>query len=78
MPTSNSQPMQSAATDKPLGAPGGNEPYKTVRAKNWAQEDGKDTGTPGNEPHQTQRMGNVAFGSTSSEPKEQAKPAQGA
>lgn len=78
MSTSNTTRSESAATDSPLGAPGGNEPYKTMRAKNWAQEDGGDVKPSGNDPHATKTMGNVAFGSTSSAPKEQAKPSQGA
>lgn len=77
MPTSKSMPRPSSETDSPLGAPGGNEPYKTIRAKNWAQDDGKDVAAS-DSAYGTSRMGNVAFGSTSSEPKEQPKPAQGA
>jgi len=62
MPTSNSKPAQSAATDKPLGAPGGNEPYKTVRAKNWAQDDGDSVAPGSNDPYATQSMPNIAQG----------------
>lgn len=77
MPVSNSKPMPSAATDKPLGAPGGNEPYKTVRAKNWAQDDGGDVAPSSQDPYETQRMGNVAM--PPDDPvKAEPKPAQGA
>lgn len=61
MPTSNSKPQQSPATDSPLGSPAGNEPYKTIRARNWADRDGSDNKPAGNEPHATQTMGNVAM-----------------
>lgn len=77
MPTSNSKPQESPATDSPLGAPGGNEPYKTVRMKNMAQEDGKNVDTS-NDIYQTKRMGNIAGGDAMSAPVEQPKPAQGA
>lgn len=75
MPTSNSKPQQSPATDSPLGAPPGNDPYKTVRAKNWAQEDGQSGGTPGDSAYKTQTMGNAIDGTgLQAEP----KPAQNA
>jgi len=64
--------MPSAATDSPLGAPGGNEPYKTVRAKNWANPDATQKGQ---DLTSTSMIGNVAGGSaTAKEP----KPSQGA
>jgi hypothetical protein len=72
MPTSNSKPMPSYATDKPLGAPGGNEPYKTIRAKNWAQDDGQDVAASNNI-YDTNRMGNIAQSETA---KAQPKPSQ--
>lgn len=61
MPTSNSKPTPSAATDKPLGAPPGNEPYKTIRAYNCAQDDHKEVGTPGDSMYETDRAQNTAF-----------------
>lgn len=76
MPTSNTKPQQSAATDSPLGAPGGNEPYKTVRMKNMAQEDGQDVAAS-NSAYDTKRMGNIA-GDANSSPSPEPKPAQGA
>lgn len=76
MPTSNTKPQPSAATDKPLGAPGGNEPYKTVRAKNWAQDSGESTAPSGNDPYGTDRAGNTASKGDQTEPA--PKPAQGA
>ncbi len=60
MPVSNSKPLQSAATDSPLGAPGGNDPHKTVRAKNWANPD-KEVSAKGNDPYETKTAGNTAF-----------------
>lgn len=73
MPTSNSKPQVSPATDSALGAPGGNEPYKTVRAKNWAQDEGGDVAAS-NSAYSTNRMGNVAESDGKVTP--QAKPAQ--
>lgn len=73
MPTSKSMPMQSAATDSPLGAPGGNEPYKTVRAKNWAQQDGQDVAAS-DSAYDTKAAGNTAQFNSGAEP----KPTQGA
>jgi len=77
MPTSNSKPQQSAATDSPLGAPGGNDPHKTVRAKNWAQDDGGDVAPSSQDPYGTVRMGNPAM-LPDNPTKAQPKPAQGA
>lgn len=76
MPVSNSKPQQSPATDTPLGAPAGNEPYVTKRMGNMAQEDGQDVASA-QDAHQTSRMGNEAFGNTGSEPAKQPTPAQG-
>lgn len=76
MPTSNSKPQVNPATDSPLGAPAGNEPYQTVRAKNWAQDHQEDNGTPGNSAHETTRAGNRAFFQKHDTP--QPKPTQGA
>ena len=75
MGTSNSKPQPSAATDSPLGAPGGNEPYKTVRAKNWAQEGGKSVAAPGSI-YETDRAGNTASKGDTTVPA--SKPSQGA
>lgn len=77
MPTSNSKPQPSAATDSPLGAPAGNEPHKTIRARNWAQDGGGDVAPAGNEPYDTQRMGNNADANVAPEAAT-PKPAQGA
>ena len=74
MGTSNTKPQESPATDKPLGAPGGNEPYKTIRAKNWAQDDKQDVAAS-DSIYGTKRMGNVAQSDTA---KAEPKPAQGA
>lgn len=68
--------MPNVATDSPLGAPGGNEPYKTVRMKNMAQDDGGDvSGTQS--PYDTQIMGNVAM-QPNDPTKQEPKPGQGA
>lgn len=60
MPTSKSECMPNVATDSPLGAPGGNDPHKTVRAKNWANPE-KETAPKSQTPYETQRAGNTAF-----------------
>lgn len=75
MPTSNSKPQPSAATDSPLGAPGGNDPYETVRAKNTAQDDKQDVAAS-DDAYSTKRMGNVAQSDGAIKP--ESKPAQGA
>lgn len=64
----------SAATDSPLGAPGGNEPYKTVRMKNMAQPDGGDV-SASDDIYKTKMIGNMASktNNNSAEP----KPSQG-
>lgn len=72
MPTSNSKPQPNAATDSPLGAPKGNEPYTTVRAKNWANPDAPEKGQDLTD---TKPIGNIAGGSAT---KPEPKPAQGA
>lgn len=72
MPTSDTKRAYSCATDSPLGAPPGNDPYKTVRAKNWAQEDGGDVAAKAS-PYETKQMGNAAMNINTEEP----KPAQG-
>jgi len=66
--------MPNVATDSPLGAPGGNEPYKTIRAKNWAQDDKGDVAPGSNDPHDTKRLGNAADNLAKPAP----KPSQGA
>ena len=76
MGTSNTKPQVSPATDNKLGAPGGNEPYKTIRAKNWAQDDGGDV-VATNDIYATKRMGNVAE-PPDNPTKPEPKPAQGA
>ncbi len=73
MPTSNTKPQQSAATDKPLGAPTGNEPYKTIRFPNMAQDDGKDV-SAADSAYDTKRMGNIAENDNAATP--ESKPAQ--
>lgn len=60
MPTSKSECIPNVATDSPLGAPAGNEPYKTIRAKNWANPD-KDVAPKSQSPYDTTRAGNTAF-----------------
>ena len=75
MGTSNTKPQQSPATDSPLGAPGGNEPYRTIRAKNWANPDASQ-GIGNANPYETDRAGNMA--SKGDGTAEQAKPKQGA
>lgn len=64
----------SPATDSPLGSPQGNEPYKTIRMKNMAQDDGGDV-TGGQDIYKTKTMGNVA---ESDKVAPEPKPAQGA
>lgn len=75
----------SPATDSPLGAPGGNEPYKTVRAKNWANPEntgsmsdtniGADAGKESEDLKDGDApIGNIAQGKNT---KPQPKPAQG-
>lgn len=86
MPTSNSKPQVSPATDSPLGAPGGNEPYKTVRMRNVANPEtngsatdtniGADAGKEAEDMSQkTAPIGNIAQGKNTSP---QPKPSQGA
>lgn len=68
-----------------MGSPSGNEPYKTVRAKNWANLDetgsmsdsniGADAGKAAEDLDKTQMIGNVAGGSAT---KPEPKPSQGA
>lgn len=62
MPTSKTERAVSAATDSPLGVPGGNDPYKTVRSKNWANPD-KEVNDTGNSMYTTTPAGNPAQGS---------------
>jgi hypothetical protein len=75
MPTSNTKPIPNVATDSPLGAPGGNEPYKTVRMTNMANPDAKQ-GIGDASPYETDRAGNTASKGDTTAP--QAKPTQGA
>lgn len=76
MPTSSTKPQVSPATDNPLGAPSGNEPYRTIRMKNMAQDDGGDVAAS-DSAYQTTRMGNVAE-SPDNPATPEPKPAQGA
>lgn len=68
-----------------MGAPGGNEPYKTVRAKNWANPDMTgdmsdsnievDAGKEAEDLTDDAPIGNIAQGKNTSP---QPKPTQGA